>query len=150
MDICYYTYTLDTIHNTDFFNEIIDLHKTIFGTTDHLAEKISNKNKLLVIIAVSDMRVVGYKMGYEISSYKFYSWLGGVDANFRKRGIASMLMRKQHQYLKEAGYSIIQTKTMNKWRSMLLLNIKSGFDVIDTYTDTEGIQKIVLEKKLLH
>jgi len=32
---------------------------------------------------------------------------------------------------------------------MLVLNIKSGFDIIDTYTDDKGVQKITLEKKLL-
>ena len=31
---------------------------------------------------------------------------------------------------------------------MLLLNIKSGFDVIGTYTDGEGEPKIILEKRL--
>jgi hypothetical protein len=38
---------------------------------------------------------------------------------------------------------------MNKWRSMLILNIKCGFDVIDTYTDENGRNKIILEKKLM-
>lgn len=73
-----------------------------------------------------------------------------MDANYRKRGIASELMKKQHQYLKESGYSVVQTKTMNKWRSMLVLNIKNGFDVIDTYIDEKGLHKIILEKKLIN
>ncbi len=55
-------------------------------------------------------------------------------------------MEMQHQWIKENGYSYVQTKTMNKWRSMLILNIKNGFDVIDTYIDKKGLQKIVLEK----
>ncbi|WNS77324.1 hypothetical protein RRV45_10165 [Bacillus sp. DTU_2020_1000418_1_SI_GHA_SEK_038] len=45
---------------------------------------------------------------------------------------------------------VVQTKTMNKWRNMLVLNIKNGFDVIDTYTDEKGIHKIILEKNLLN
>ena len=32
---------------------------------------------------------------------------------------------------------------------MLILNIKNGFDVIDTYTDKKGLHKIILEKNLL-
>ena len=60
-----------------------------------------------------------------------------------------MLMEMQHQYLKENGYGVVQTKTMNKWCNMLVLNIKNGFDVIDTYTNDKGLHKIVLEKKLL-
>jgi len=66
-----------------------------------------------------------------------------------KFGVASELMEKQHNYLIEKGYTIVQTKTMNKWRSMLILNIKSGFDVIDTYTDENGRHKIILEKILM-
>jgi hypothetical protein len=58
-------------------------------------------------------------------------------------------MKKQHQYLRDNSYYVVQTKTMNKWRNMLILNIKSGFDIIDTYTDKKGQLKIVLEKNLL-
>lgn len=58
-------------------------------------------------------------------------------------------MKMQHQYLKKNGYNVVQTKTMNKWRNMLVLNIKNGFDVINTYTDEKGLHKIVLEKYLL-
>jgi predicted GNAT family acetyltransferase len=76
--------------------------------------------------------------------------LGGVDTNYRKHGITSELMEKQHQYLKENGYNVVRTKSMNKWCSMLVLNIKNGFDVIDTYIDQKGLHKIILEKKLLN
>jgi predicted GNAT family acetyltransferase len=129
---------------------IIDLHKNIFGTSDNLINKMGSKPKLLVITAMDGTKVIGYKIGYELDNNKFYSWLGGVDTNYRKHGIASELMEKQHQYLKENGYSVVQTKTMNKWRSMLVLNIKNGFDVIDTYIDEKGLHKIILEKKLLN
>jgi GNAT superfamily N-acetyltransferase len=99
---------------------------------------------------MDDKKVIGYKIGYEIDRNKFYSWLGGVDSKYRKHGVATKLMEKQHQYLKGNGYNIVQTKTMNKWRSMLVLNIKNGFDVIETYTDEKGLHKIVLEKSLLN
>lgn len=81
---------------------------------------------------------------------KFYSWLGGVDPDYRKHGIALTLMEKQHEYLRKNGYKVVQTKTMNKWRNMLILNIKNGFNIIETYTDDNGLQKIVLEKTLLN
>ncbi|WP_240056655.1 GNAT family N-acetyltransferase [Bacillus mesophilum] len=128
---------------------ILELHKVIFSTNDNLLSKMERKSKLLVITAVYDMKVIGYKIGYEIDANIFYSWLGGVDSNYRNYGIASNLMQKQHQYLRENGYHIVQTKTMNKWRNMLILNIKNGFDVIDTYIDEKGLHKIILEKKLL-
>jgi predicted GNAT family acetyltransferase len=129
---------------------IIELHKVIFGTSDDLINKMASKPQLLVITAMIGTKVIGYKIGYELDNNKFYSWLGGVDTNYRKHGIASELMEKQHQYLKENGYSVVQTKTMNKWRSMLVLNIKNGFDVINTYTDEKGLHKITLEKRFLN
>ncbi|WP_218197355.1 hypothetical protein, partial [Pseudomonas sp. 2995-1] len=49
-------------------------------------------------------------------------------------------------YLREKGYSVVQTKTMNKWRNMLILNIKHGFDIIETTIDDNGLHKIVMEK----
>jgi predicted GNAT family acetyltransferase len=128
---------------------IIDLHKRIFGESDDLVKKMESKPQLLVNVALYDSKVIGYKVGYELDKRKFYSWLGGVDPNNRGHGVASKLMEQQHQYLKENGYYIVQTKTMNKWRIMLTLNIKSGFDVISTYTNEKGLHKIILEKNLL-
>jgi ribosomal protein S18 acetylase RimI-like enzyme len=133
----------------DILDGITEIHKAIFGTSDDLINKMKNKHQLLIITAMDGKKVIGYKMGYEIDNIKFYSWLGGVDPMYRNKGIASILMEKQHQYLKEKGFFVVQTKTMNKWRSMLVLNIKNGFDVIDTYTDEKGLHKIILEKNLL-
>jgi ribosomal protein S18 acetylase RimI-like enzyme len=128
---------------------MVAIHKLIFETTEDLKTKMGTKPKLLILIAMDNNKVIGYKIGYEQDSQTFYSWLGGVDPDYRTHGIASMLMEKQHHYLKEKGYRVVRTKTMNKWRHMLLLNIKYGFDVIDTYTDEKGLHKIILEKKLL-
>ncbi|WP_404458612.1 GNAT family N-acetyltransferase [Oceanobacillus kapialis] len=109
---------------------------------------MASKPPLLIVIAMDDESVIGYKIGYELDENKFYSWLGGVNPKYRNRGIASSLMKEQHQYLEENEYKIVQTKTMNRWRGMLVLNIKNGFDVIETYTDDKGRHKIVLEKEL--
>lgn len=79
---------------------------------------------MFVITAMIGTKVIGYKLGYPLDNQKFYSWLGGVDPNYRKRGVASRLMEIQHQHLKKNGYNVVQTKTMNKWRNMLVLNIR--------------------------
>ena len=145
-----FNYTVyNSIPDADVLNGILELHRDIFGTSDDLINKMASKPQLLVITAMNGKKVIGYKIGYELNCYKFYSWLGGVETNFRKYGIASKLMEIQHQYLKENGYKVVQTKTMNKWRNMLVLNIKNGFDVINTYTNEKGLHKIVLEKNLL-
>jgi predicted GNAT superfamily acetyltransferase len=145
-----FDYTIfKSIPDGDILEGILELHKDIFGTSDDLINKMTSKPQLLVITALYRKKVIGYKIGYAIDNNKFYSWLGGVETNFRKYGVASRLMELQHQYLKENGYNVVQTKTMNKWRNMLVLNIKNGYDVIDTHIDEKGLHKIVLEKKLI-
>lgn len=147
MSITYLVY--DKIPNGNVTNGIMNLYSNIFNSSaEELNKKMKDKAKLVFNIAVDGVKVVGFKMGYELDKNKFYSWLGGVDPDYREHGIASILMEQQHQYARDQGYKVVQTKTMNKWRSMLILNIKNGFDVIDTYTDEKGVHKIVLEKKL--
>ncbi|MFD2445546.1 GNAT family N-acetyltransferase [Bacillus sp. CGMCC 1.16607] len=139
-----------SIPNIDVLDGILKLHHDIFGNADDLINKMASKPQLLVITAMYGKKVIGYKIGYAIDNHKFYSWLGGVDKNYRKNGLASVLMERQHQFLKKNGYKVVQTKTMNKWRNMLILNLKSGFDIIDTYTDEKGFHKIILEKSLFN
>lgn len=145
MDLEYFV--LESFPADEIMDGIINLYISIFGSGVDL-KKMKNNPKLLFNLALDDKKVVGFKIGYELDESKFYSWLGGVDINYRKHGIASELMQQQHQYLKNHGYKIVQTKTMNKWRNMLILNIKNGFDVIDTYIDNKGLHKIILEKNL--
>lgn len=132
----------------DMLEGIDQLHGSIFGDSEGLAVKMKTKPDLLVLTAMDGEKVIGYKMGYRLNEDTFYSWLGGVDPQYRRNGIASKLMEKQHEHLTEMGYKMVRAKTMNKWRGMLILNLKHGFDVIETCTDEKGIHKIVLEKRL--
>lgn len=146
MEINYQIYT--GMPKQEVLDRILSLHAGIFGESGQLESKMAVKPKLLVVVAACQDEVIGYKMGYELEEGKFYSWLGGVDEEFRGKGIASRLMEMQHEYIKRRGYIVVRTKTMNKWRDMLILNIKHGFDVMETYIDEKGMHKIILEKKL--
>lgn len=124
------------------------VHKAVFEGQSLKAEKLEGKHNLLAFVAVVDGVVAGFKIGYEVEDGVFYSWLGGVNPAFQKRGIAKTLMEAQHEALKKRGYKIIRTYSRNERRAMLLLNIKSGFNVIKTFIDDKGRHKIVLEKIL--
>ncbi|WP_085523446.1 GNAT family N-acetyltransferase [Tuberibacillus sp. Marseille-P3662] len=139
---------VNQLPNHELLNGILCLHESIFKDSDTLITRMESKPKLLITMGLEQGKVVGYKIGYELDSDKFYSWLGGVDGGYRNQGIASELMKTQHNDLKEKGYKIVQTKTKNKWRNMLILNIKQGFNVIRTYTDEKREPKIILEKNL--
>jgi GNAT superfamily N-acetyltransferase len=126
---------------------ILELNNLIFEARETAIDPPVIKN-LQAWLAYSGDQVIGYKVGYELKPGKYYSWIGGVHPNFRNEGIAGVLMMQQHEWCKLNGYQTIQTKTKNKWKSMLILNLKNGFDVIGTYTDSKGEPKIILEKNL--
>jgi GNAT superfamily N-acetyltransferase len=102
---------------------------------------------LQLVLAIENERVVGCKLGYERKPGHFYSWLGGVHPDYRGQGIASQLMRQQHDWCRQHNYHTIRTQTYNQWRSMLILNLRFGFDIIGTVQGTHGLT-IVLEKKV--
>lgn len=132
----------------DFENrELSTVHNDIFNVDENLNDKLPSKNKVMTLVAYNEGTVVGYKIGYEKSPSTFYSWLGGVAEEYRKHGIAQKLMDRQIEVLKEQGYKSIQTKTFNKWKSMLILNIKNDFKIIDTISE-RGDLAIILERNI--
>jgi predicted GNAT superfamily acetyltransferase len=133
-----------------FFAGMRRLHDAIFTgqSSNTVAMELSKKPSCLVLLAVDGGEVIGYKIGYEERTARFYSWLGGVNPQYRGKGIASELMRRQHKWCCDQGYKVIRTHTKNKWREMLILNLRHGFDIVGTYTDDKGEPKIILEKRL--
>jgi predicted GNAT superfamily acetyltransferase len=145
--IAYRTY--NGMPPNDVMKQIVNVYETIFQTSSEaIREKMEKVENLLVCVALSNDKVVGFKIGYEQGKEEFYSWIGGVDSAYRQKGIGSTLMKMQHDWLKERGYQVVTTKTKNKWRNMLILNLRHGFDVIGTYTDEKGETKILLKKQL--
>lgn len=142
----YYIY--EGLPEWTYLERIVELHEAIFGDGEEMLNKLMKKEQVVVQVVVLNEKVIGYKIGYSIDEETFYSWIGGVDPAQRKKGFAQQLMNTQHSYLKANGYKLVQTKTMNKWRGMLLLNIKNGFDVVSTSTDENNRHKILLQKYL--
>jgi GNAT superfamily N-acetyltransferase len=108
-----------------------------------------NHTKFLLLTAFIDDKAVAFKLGYENDPREFYSWLGGVIPDYRGLGIASDLMKHQHEWCRKQGYKKIQTKTLNSFRDMLILNLNHGFEVIGYHESSERGPKIMLEKKLV-
>jgi GNAT superfamily N-acetyltransferase len=113
------------------------------------AAELAHKRNRRVLIASRAGVTCGYKIGFEFSSKIFFSWSGGVISEFRRQGVASALIAAQHSSAKALGYGYVRTHTKNKYRDMLVLNIKSGFDVTGVYKSLgEQQHGIVLEKSL--
>lgn len=129
---------------------IRQIDQYIFDSRDSegIRRELEKKPVFLILIAVDGHQVVGYKIGYEDRTCRFYSWLGGVYPEYRRQGVASELMRLQHRWCRERGYQVIRTNTKNKWRDMFILNLRFGFNVTGTLTDELGETKIILDKRL--
>ncbi len=142
-----YTY-VNGLPNEDVIKSIQKLHREVFDGAVLSIGELQEKTNLLCCIALDGQRVAGFKLGYEKERGLFYSWLGGVSAEYQGKGIASELMKLQHKLVSEQGYQKILTIGRNYRKGMLILNIKAGFDIIETYISKSGKRKIIMEKVL--
>ncbi len=103
----------------------------------------------LILIAFVENQSVGFKVGYEREG-NFYSWMGGILADFRRLGIAQALADVQETWAKEHGYPAITFKTRNSHKSMLLFALKNGFHIISVEAKETLAEeyRIVLQKIL--
>ena len=131
-------------------NVIAPLIEKTFGEWDSkwFYSTFNQNKKFHLAIANIEDQPVGFKIGYERDQSEFYSWLGGVLPEYRGLGVAAKLMTTQHEWCQRQGYLKIGTKTQNRFKEMLMLNIKNGFEIIGTDpTDKDGM-KILMEKKI--
>ncbi len=128
--------------------QLQEIHAHVFEGAQLTLEKLESKKDLLCLFAVEKEEIVGFKLGYPHSDGVFYSWLGGVHEKMRGQGIASQLMRQQHEKVLELGFSKVRTYGRNKRKTMLITNIHHGFDIVSTFIDDKGRHKIVFEKLL--
>jgi hypothetical protein len=54
----------------------------------------------------------------------------------------------QHDWCKREGFKRIETRTKNYYQKMLILNIRSGFQIVGTQINGKGEVKIILEKEI--
>ncbi|MFA8433066.1 MAG: GNAT family N-acetyltransferase [Marinifilaceae bacterium] len=136
--------------DSQILNSIFSLYCEVFDAIDetYFYERLNSRFCWLTLLAYEGEKLVGFKMGYALDADTFYSWLGGVRSSCRKQGIGQILIDRQLQQAEEMGYSRVRTKTRNRFREMLILNLRNGFDVVDCYVDRTGEHKITLEKRL--
>ena len=129
---------------------ILSLYSDIFqdAVSEFFLNRIQTKNDLLSILAFSNEKPVGFKIGYRYDLSTFYSWIGGVLPTYRQQGIATAMAQKQEAWVRQKDYSKLRTKSMNQYKPMMILNLKNGFDIIQIYTNQSRQTKLVFEKNL--
>lgn len=111
-------------------------------------ERLNGKPHL-ALAAFVDHKIVGFKIGYEWNKKTFYSWVGGVTPDYRKRGIAKQLADEMESACLEMGYTIIRMKTQNRFKAMLHFAIGNGFHLTEVIQKEKPEQnRIILEKRL--
>lgn len=131
-------------------SDLATIYAAAFGEEppEDLEDRINQKGNLFTVVAYDGDEAIAFKLGYERNQEEHYSWLGGVLADYRRRGIATELMHRQHSWLMEHKFKRVITETENRWRSMMILNLKCGFDIRGAYIDDKGLAKIIMSKDL--
>ncbi|WP_250433758.1 GNAT family N-acetyltransferase [Hanstruepera flava] len=136
--------------NDGLLNSVLDLYKDLFidADCDFFKERIQTQTHVFSVLAFSNDELIGFKIGYPKNMETFYSWIGGVKQKYRNQGIGKELAQLQEIHAKETGYKILQTKSMNRFKPMMILNLKNGFNITKVYTNEKRQAKIIFEKNL--
>lgn len=146
-----FTFKTFSQFNSELVASLKELYQASFGSSlneKKYLSKVELYKEFLIVVAYDDTRPVGIKIGYRLDQGRFYSWLGAVHPDFQGLGIASELMRQQHEWCKKQEIQFVETRTRNQFKKMISLNLAHGFEIVGTLKDTKGL-KILLEKDLL-
>ena len=129
------------------FDELWELSQRVFGPEDVLDGRwrVDNMPNPSGFLARSDGRLVGFKLGYAVTSSRYYSWLGGIDPEFRKLGIAQSLMAQQHHWVQKQGFKVLETEVREVNMGMIHLNTVSGFSQVGSKV-INGNEVLILRK----
>lgn len=101
----------------------------VFETIDaeDIRWRLAHMPALTAFTARSGSGICAFKIGYAVTSRRYNSWLGGVDPDYRRRGIAAVLMQRQHDWVFANGFEVIETEVLQLNHAMQQLNEASGF-----------------------
>ncbi len=130
---------------------LAEINQEIFGfdeTAELLMGLFQAQQHLVICMAFQEGRAVGFKVGFGANSRELESWRGGVLVEARRQGVAEELMRMQHQWAKENGFHVLRTTTNSDNIAMLILNLKSGFEIVGSFVNRRKRLKLLQEKWL--
>ncbi len=142
---------LPGLPSADVLDAVAHVNQEVFGfneTPEILTSLFKEQRKLLICLALQDGEAVGFKVGFEVSPRTFDSWRGAVLESARRQGIAETLMAMQHDWCRENGLRVIKTTTNSDNAPMLILNLKSGFEIVGTFVHRRKRLKVLQEKWL--
>lgn len=143
--------TIEGIPNKEIQQQLLEVYQKIFEDANpgFFLDRIESKQDLVCVLCYFSTKLIGFKIGYQYDSTTFYSWVGGVISRKRKQGIGKQLANLQQEKIIQKGYTKLRTKSMNRFKPMMILNLKNGFNIVQVYTNSLSQTKVVFEKDLL-
>ncbi len=92
------------------------------GMRDRLGD-----SKHLILVAEENGQLLGFKIGYQLDTMTFYSWLGGVSNQARGKGVAQKLLDFQEAWVVNQGYRTLKVKSRNQFPAMVRLLMRNGY-----------------------
>ena len=109
-----------------------------------------NSTVHLIFTAYDDHNPIALKIGYHRhSDGSFYSWMGGVLPNYRRKGIANNLADHQETWARKKGYKNIKLQTRSKHNAMQALAINRGFQITNRKEKTSNSNTCIWMNKPL-
>lgn len=141
---------LDPLKNKGLLRECLGLARQRLGKcrSSRVLATLKLHTQRLLVLACEGERVLGFKLGFAERDGIFYSWLGAVSEQHERRGIGRGLQEAQHRYLVQNGYRKVRTRTSKRFERMLMLNLRSGFEIVGMTTRAKQ-PLLLLEKSLL-
>lgn len=132
----------------DGMEEVFEMNRVIFGE-----ERIINtfdRADVRILVAHFDGAPAGFKVGYRENRFIYYSAKGGVMPEFRRRGIARILMDVSIVEAREMGYSRFAFDTFpNMHPGMTVLALATGFRLVKADFNTAYREhRLRFEKKI--
>ena len=138
----------------ELVNELIQLSQQVTELDSGLTLADFNARMLdtqaLILLARVEGELAGFKLGYALGSDTFYSWLGGVQADFRRLGLAKEMLLYQEKWAKAQGFSQIHVKTRNCYPAMINMLISNQYQIADLVADSQNLSKnkLYLQKRV--
>ena len=84
----------------------------------------------LILTIIYNNKIVGFKIAYNrFQNDSFYSWMGGILPEYRRKGLANALASFQEEWARRNGYHKIKMKTMSKHKAMISFSLNRGFKI---------------------
>ncbi|GIU49644.1 GNAT family N-acetyltransferase [Shewanella sp. KT0246] len=115
---------------------------------ESLQQRLANK-PCLILFAYVEGDLAGFKLGYQTDEDCFYSWLGGVEADFRQLGLAKSMLEYQEKWATKQGFRRLEVKTRNQFKAMLNMLVANQYQITQVeHHDNIAQNKLFLQKTL--